>query len=133
MSYARASTICLLLVYFVSGAGCHCFDLIMNDRKSREKLFRWVHQFSWRVWSYLYQMQIYVGTLALIRLSGFSEGVGRGRGRLNCQITSIGSISSVKNERSCKNGGLKRIMFRPSHTHLRSYFCFIFSYTLFQY
>ena len=26
-SYFRASTICLLLVYFVSAAGCHCFDL----------------------------------------------------------------------------------------------------------
>ena len=27
MSYVRALTICLLLVYFVSAAGCHCFDL----------------------------------------------------------------------------------------------------------
>ena len=26
MSYVRALTICLLLVYFVSAAGCHCFD-----------------------------------------------------------------------------------------------------------
>ena len=53
------------------------------------------------------------------------EWVGGGRGRLNCKISFIGSILSVKNERSCKNGGLKRIMFRPSHAHLRSYFCFI--------
>ena len=29
MSYVRALTICLLLVYFVSAAGCHCFDTIM--------------------------------------------------------------------------------------------------------
>ena len=72
MSYVRALTICLLLVYFVSAVGCHCFDLI-NHRKSREKLFKWVHQFSWRVWSYWYQIQIYVGTLALIRLSGWEE------------------------------------------------------------
>ena len=27
MSYFRILTICLLLVYFVSAAGCHCFDL----------------------------------------------------------------------------------------------------------
>ena len=27
MSYVRALTICLRLVYFVSAAGCHCFDL----------------------------------------------------------------------------------------------------------
>ena len=27
MSYVRTLTICLLLVYFVSAAGCHCFDL----------------------------------------------------------------------------------------------------------
>ena len=26
MLYVRTSTICLLLVYFVSAAGCHCFD-----------------------------------------------------------------------------------------------------------
>ena len=25
----RTLTICLLLVYFVSAAGCHCFDLIV--------------------------------------------------------------------------------------------------------
>ena len=46
MSYVRTLTICLLLVYFVTAAGCHCFDLI-NDKKSSEKLFRWVHQLSW--------------------------------------------------------------------------------------
>ena len=51
-------------------------------------------------------------------MSGLGEG-GGGLGRLNCQIASISSILSVKNERSCKNGGLKRIMFRPSHTYLR--------------
>ena len=28
MSYVRTLTICLLLVYFMSAAGCHCFDLI---------------------------------------------------------------------------------------------------------
>ena len=28
MSYVRSLTICLLLVYFVSAAGCHCFDLV---------------------------------------------------------------------------------------------------------
>ena len=72
MSYIRALTICLLLVHVVSAAGCHCFDLI-NDRKSREKLFRWVHKLSWRVWSYWYQMQIYVGTLPLTRLSGSED------------------------------------------------------------
>ena len=27
MSYVRTLTICLLLVYFVSAAGCHCFDM----------------------------------------------------------------------------------------------------------
>ena len=26
LSYFRVSTICLLLVYFVSTEGCHCFD-----------------------------------------------------------------------------------------------------------
>ena len=61
------------------------------------------------------------------------SGLGGGGGRLNCKIFFIGSILSVKNERSCKNGDLKRIMFGPSHTYLRSYFCFIFSYTLLQY
>ena len=45
---------------------------------------------------------------------------------LNCKISLIGSILSVKNERSCKNGGLKRIMFGPSHTHLRSDFFLYF-------
>ena len=28
MSYVATLTICLLLVYFVSAAGCHCFDLV---------------------------------------------------------------------------------------------------------
>ena len=37
---------------------------------------------------------------------------------LNCKISLIGSIFSVKNERSYKNGGLKRIMVGPSHAHL---------------
>ena len=27
MSYVRTLTICPLLAYFVSAAGCHCFDL----------------------------------------------------------------------------------------------------------
>ena len=30
VEYFRISTICLLLVYFVSAAGCHCFDLGWN-------------------------------------------------------------------------------------------------------
>ena len=30
MSYVRTLTICLLLVYFVSAAGCHCFDFREN-------------------------------------------------------------------------------------------------------
>ena len=30
MSYVRTLTICLLLVYFVSAAGCHCFDFHSN-------------------------------------------------------------------------------------------------------
>ena len=50
---------------------------------------------------------------------------GWGGGVLNCKISLIGSILSVKNESSCKNGGLKR-MFGPSHTHLRSYFFLYF-------
>ena len=33
MSYVRTLTICLLLVYFVSAAGCHCFDLYGNKYK----------------------------------------------------------------------------------------------------
>ena len=40
-------------------------------------------------------------------MSWLGEGGGGGGVRLNCQIASIGSILSVKNERSCKNGGLK--------------------------
>ena len=28
MSYVRTSAICFLLVYFVSAAGCHCFDFL---------------------------------------------------------------------------------------------------------
>ena len=31
MSYVRTLTICLLLVYFVSAAGCHCVDLYELD------------------------------------------------------------------------------------------------------
>ena len=31
LSYLRILTICLLLVYFVSAAGCHCFDLYELD------------------------------------------------------------------------------------------------------
>ena len=31
MSYVRTLTICLLLVYFVSAAGCHCYDLYELD------------------------------------------------------------------------------------------------------
>ena len=34
MSYVRALTFCLLLVYFVSAAGCHCFDLLRFDPNS---------------------------------------------------------------------------------------------------
>ena len=42
MSYVRTSTICLLLVYFVSAAGCHCFDLFMARPKSKLKATRFV-------------------------------------------------------------------------------------------
>ena len=31
--YMRITFFCLLLVYFVSAAGCHCFDLIQNMQK----------------------------------------------------------------------------------------------------
>ena len=31
LSYFRVLTICLLFVYFVSAAVCHCFDLSMED------------------------------------------------------------------------------------------------------
>ena len=31
MSYVRTLTICLLLVYFVSAARCHCFDFYYID------------------------------------------------------------------------------------------------------
>ena len=31
MSYVRTLTICLLLFYFVSAAGRHCFDLDTDD------------------------------------------------------------------------------------------------------
>ena len=87
-------------------------------------------------------MQIYVRILALVRLSGWEEikmkcseevnemsGLGEAEGgRLNCKISLIGSILSVKNERSCKNGGQKCPMFGPSHVcapTVRSHFCFI--------
>ena len=42
---------------------------------------------------------------------GVNEMSGLGGERLNCKISLIGSILSVKNEMSCKNGGLKCIMF----------------------
>ena len=32
MSYVRILTICLLLVYFVSAAGCHCVDFFREGR-----------------------------------------------------------------------------------------------------
>ena len=35
-SYFRFLTICLLLVYFVSAAGCHCFDLRMFIQTSEK-------------------------------------------------------------------------------------------------
>ena len=57
---------------------------------------------------------------------GVNEMSGLGGGREGgSMIFLTGSNLSAKNERSCKNGGLKRIMFGPSHAHLRSYFCFI--------
>ena len=31
MLYVRTLPICLLLVYFLSAAGCHCFDLIVSS------------------------------------------------------------------------------------------------------
>ena len=45
MSYVRTLTTCLLLVYFVSAAGCHCFDLdyisneIVEEHKAKEGLW----------------------------------------------------------------------------------------------
>ena len=53
-------------------------------------------------------------------MSGLEGGVG-----VNCKISLISSILSVKNERSCKNRGLKRIMFGPSHSDILSYFFYI--------
>ena len=32
LPYFRVLTICLLLVYFVSAAGCHCFDLVSKSK-----------------------------------------------------------------------------------------------------
>ena len=37
MSYVGTLTICLLLVYFVAAAGCHCFDLSLSQLN--KKLF----------------------------------------------------------------------------------------------
>ena len=34
MLYFRIVTICLLFVYFVSAAGCHCFDVYQNTSES---------------------------------------------------------------------------------------------------
>ena len=34
LSYFRVLTICLLLVYFVSAAGCHYFDLVLHPKIS---------------------------------------------------------------------------------------------------
>ena len=61
------------------------------------------------------------------------SGLGEGEGEAKLSDCFNWQHIVSKNERPCKNGGLKRIIFRPSHTHLRPYFCFIFSYTLFQY
>ena len=36
MSHVRTLTICLLLVYFVSAAGCHCFDHCSNTYSFEE-------------------------------------------------------------------------------------------------
>ena len=40
LSYDIVLTICLLLVYFVSGAGCHCFDLYLKLCFSEKFLFQ---------------------------------------------------------------------------------------------
>ena len=61
-----------------------------------------------------------------------SWGAGGGGGRLNRKMFLIGSILSVKNERSCKNGGVKRLMFWPSHTEQGLCFSCILSYILVQ-
>ena len=37
LSYFRILTICLLLVYFVSAAGCHCFDYNVIKSRYQEK------------------------------------------------------------------------------------------------
>ena len=46
MSYVRTLTICLLLVYFVSVAGCHCFDFdtagILRKGFGLTNLLSWV-------------------------------------------------------------------------------------------
>ena len=34
LSYFRVLTICLLLVYFVNAAGCHCFDSYQTSIKT---------------------------------------------------------------------------------------------------
>ena len=39
-TYVRALTICLLLVYFVSAAGCHCFDLTENSKRTGNRSIR---------------------------------------------------------------------------------------------
>ena len=47
---------------------------MINDRKLHEKLFRWAcDECSWRVSSYWYQMQIYVGILGVVRFSSWEE------------------------------------------------------------
>ena len=58
---------------------------------------------------------------------------GRAGERQNCKIYLISSILSMKNDRSCKNGGLKRVMFECFYMEQRLYFCYIFSYIFVQY
>ena len=53
--------------------------------------------------------------------------------RQNRKIYLVSSILSMKNDRSCKNGGLKRVMFGCFHMEQGLYFCYIFSYILVQY
>ena len=61
------------------------------------------------------------------------RGLGVGGGRLNCKVSLIDSIDVSQKQKVMQTWRPERIMFGPSHTHLRSCFCFIFSYTLFQY
>ena len=56
MSYVRAFTICLLLVYFVSAARCHCFDLLNLGQDWSQKA-DFLKFFSYNITSWLLSRQ----------------------------------------------------------------------------